>query len=83
MGVNEDAAVVISAVADLGTSGYGLARNVPKISAYGQAYNARWYQNVRGYSERALYQAGKLPLLMEMFSSGATVNTGLDVLVGD
>ena len=70
---SQKAGTLINAGLDLGTSVTGLMRSVPKISAYGTPYNARWYKGSPGYFEPAVNQAAKPMLMMEGFSSGATI----------
>ncbi|MDP5210104.1 hypothetical protein [Microbulbifer sp. 2205BS26-8] len=75
---SEQAGTLINAGLDLGTSVGGLVRSVPKISAYGTAYNAAWYKGVPGYYEPAFNQATNTALTVELFSSGSTIYSTVD-----
>ncbi|MEX2964749.1 hypothetical protein, partial [Microbulbifer sp. TYP-18] len=75
---SEQAGTLINAGLDLGTSVGGLVRSVPKISAYGTAYNPAWYKGVPGYHEPALNQATNTALTVELFSSGSTIYSAVD-----
>lgn len=75
---SEQAGTLINAGLDFGTSVGGLVRSVPRISAYGTAYNATWYRGVPGYYEPAFNQTANTALTVEIFSSGSTVYSAVD-----
>jgi hypothetical protein len=75
---SEQAGTRINAILDLSTSFIGLARSVPKISAFGTKYNTSWYKGSSDYFESSFRQLTTTALMIEGATSTTIIVDAMD-----